>query len=304
MSGDTNRSIVIKLRGGLGNQLFQYSYGLVLLEYGLSKKIIVDTRDYKNYYWPISIDKYLLNENVSFSNGKEKYDLRVKFFHLYQYIYRHLTKKELIPFKRWTKKGYLFTDIFSPNPSDIKTSKDVFLYGYFQDSKYLVPIRDKLLSEFTLRSKRKELDELLKTVSEDAICLSIRIAEKIELDSGEEYVYSSADYYQKAIDYISTKRGKIPQIVVMSNQVATIKENKWFNNYKDVIFVDGFAAEEQIEIFKRCKDFVISNSTFAWWGAFLGSTNKDSIIVTPHIWYQGKKLEDTHLKFQGMVVIS
>lgn len=287
------------MRGGLGNQMFQFAYA-----YSISKNngfdIVLDAREYSNYYWPFGLKDFVLSNNAHLCEMKRlKYDFRIKKFHIYQYLRKKITNKELIPSKRLLKKGFVFSDIYCPSPTQFIYKSDLYLYGYFQDVKYLLPIKDDLINFFSLKHTSKKLENYLDLISDDSIAVSMRFAEKIELSKGEKYIYSDAEYYSKAINHICNKKKK-KRLVIMSNNLEKAKkilEN--VNFLAESIFIEGLNAQEQIEVFKKCNDFVISNSTFAWWGAFLGS-NGDSIVVAPRIWYQGTNISNTHLFFKGM----
>lgn len=298
-----NRKIYLRLRGGLGNQMFQFAYAFALANV-TGRDIVLDIREYEKYYWPFGLNDFQLTDRVSINKNKHlKYDTRIKSFRIYQFLHKKMMRKELIPFSKDIKRGFVFTDVFSPNPNEVGTAGDIFLYGYFQEVKILLPLRDELNNCFTLNNVSEQLKNVINDISDESIAVSMRFAEDIELSKGEKYIYSDADYYQKAIKLIFEKRGET-QLVVMSNNFDKAKkvlEEAGF--LKNAFFVQNLKAQEQIMVFKQCRDFVISNSTFSWWGAFLGSANKDSIVVSPRIWYQGTNISDTHLLFDNMTII-
>ena len=297
-----NNNVYVRVRGGLGNQMFQYAYALALANYN-KRRIILDIREYKDYYWPFNLNSFVLADSVLI-NAEDKlpYDFKIKLFHIYQFIKRKISKKELLPPKCLLKKGYIFTDIFSPDPSLINEEGNIFLYGYFQDVKYLLPIQKELYESFTLIEKSHTLIQYLSLVDNNALAISMRFAEDIELAKGEKYIYSDSKYYIDAIEYIFQHKEE-KQLVVMSNSIEKAKKllKEKFSS-SEIVFIENLSAQEQIEVFKKCNDFIISNSTFAWWGAFLGSYGKDSIIISPRTWYQGTDIDSTHLFFEKMKV--
>jgi hypothetical protein len=131
--------------------------------------------------------------------------------------------------------------------------------------------------------------------------VSVRTATQVELDKGERYVYETKEKYLENLSRIR-KKSHFDQIVVFANDIQRVKNEKWFEEYQNVIYIEGCSAVEQIEIMKLGKDFIISNSTFSWWGAFLGSYNKNSVVLAPEIWYEGNPFNKTKLFFDNMVI--
>ena len=295
--------IYVRIRGGLGNQLFQYAYAAALKEYNPSYEIILDKREFEKYYWPFELDKYKLDGSAQVFDGRKlKYDRSISFFHLYQYVYSKLTKKSYMTSSRLAKKGKLYTGVFSPEPRKYEDGRDLYLYGYFQDVDLIMPIRQKLIEQLSLKEYRAELNDYLSLIKEQSTAVSIRVARQEELKNGEKFVYDGKEYYLKCLAEIERRHGK-QQVVVMSNDIDKIINEKWFADYEDdIVYVRDMTAGEQIEIFKKCRDFALANSTFSWWGAFLGAYGKDSVIIVPRIWYDGDRLEDTKLRFEGMMV--
>lgn len=79
---NNNKTIVVRLMGGLGNQLFQLQFAIEMKKYGATS-IIVDTSYYNNYkIRSVEIDKICNNENIIFTNDYKdfKYFLSYKLF--------------------------------------------------------------------------------------------------------------------------------------------------------------------------------------------------------------------------------
>jgi len=102
-------------------------------------------------------------------------------------------------------------------------------------------------------------------------------------------------YYNNAIDYI-LKNVKEPEVFFFSDDIAWVKENikidcKCFyvtNNPPEKGYLD-------LELMKYCKHFVIANSSFSWWGAWL-STNPDKIVIAPQTWFSTPSTGDMDIK--------
>lgn len=292
--------IIVRARGGLGNQLFQYSYALALQKVNPDYQIIIDAKEYDNYYWPFQLDEYELGNTEIYKNKKFKCDFAMKLFHVYQHFYTVFKKRTYQTSKRLIRKGKLFTGTFSPEIRKYD-GRDLYMYGYFQDAALLEPIRENLMETITLKNLSDRVKSYIDKIGPGAVVVSIRVARQEELDNGEKFVYDGAEYYRKCLDYIKHKRGDI-QPVIFSNNVERIKNEGWFDNIGDnILYIENCSATEQLELMKKCRDFVLANSTFSWWGAFLGATGKDSIVISPRIWYDGSDIDDTKLRFPGLI---
>lgn len=298
-----NKNITVRVRGGLGNQMFQYAYAYLLAKDYDKTSIFLDIREYKNYYWPFELDKFFLFGNDIFTTAKQKYDFKIKKYHIYQGLYRIIKHRSPNTFSpRLLKKGYLFCGQYSESVP-INLPKDIFMYGYFQNASLLEPIREELCKIFSFKNVSENIQKYKKKISHNSLSISIRFAEDIELKNNEHYSYSGKDYYLKLINIISKRRGAPPQIIVTSNQIGRIIKEKWFDSFENVVYIENCSPAEQLEILKSCKDFILSNSTFSWWVSFLGSYNKDSIILVPKIWFENIDINSTKLFFKNMEVV-
>ena len=98
-----------------------------------------------------------------------------------------------------------------------------------------------------------------------------------------DYCFGGLDYYQKAIKYINDKVGDI-QLFVFSNDILWAKEN--LKTDQEINFVDNNTEEngyEDMRLMSLCRHHIIANSSFSWWGDWLG-TAEDKIVVAPKKW--------------------
>ena len=100
----------------------------------------------------------------------------------------------------------------------------------------------------------------------------------------------SIDFYYKAIEYLENKLNDNITYLVFSDDIKWCKEN--FNK-KKFVFIDGEESDKdylELYLMSLCKNFIIPNSTFSWWGCYL-SKNKNKIIISPKLWFKNKKNE-------------
>ena len=92
------------------------------------------------------------------------------------------------------------------------------------------------------------------------------------------------EFYEKSIDIIGRDR----MYIVCSNNIELTKQQKVFQGdnfiFNEVVPTDIYKGHFDLCLMSMCQDFIISNSTFAWWGAWLGNgIGKRVLIPTP--WY-------------------
>ncbi|WP_281228112.1 alpha-1,2-fucosyltransferase [Flavobacterium aquiphilum] len=166
------------------------------------------------------------------------------------------------------------------------SNRNYDLEGWFQSEKYFDIDSVKYYFEF----KKTFLDELKKKnqviFEKKTILISIRRGDFVD---HRDYFQLPINYYINAlIDNFSDWKEK--NLVVLSDDIDYCKFH--FSFLDNVFFADNLSAIEQLGIASLCDDFIISNSTFSWWCAWLGE-KKESIVVRPfHYFTEAKNAID------------
>lgn len=294
--------IVVRMLGGLGNQLFQYAYARYLMSLYPNSEIYLDLREYEKYkVRKFDLDSILLNKSVyKYTKNRDiYYDITRKSFHLYQYLYRKKFNKPLtLGPKFLLNKGLIYSGI-DAHRTQILNKKTVYLYGYFQDIKIVEPIRDILLSEFAIKHRISEnASKYLNLINKDyrSIAISIRCG-KDYIDSG--WPVCNIKYYKEGLEILK-RRYNDYKIFVFADEIDKVKNEFGFS--EDVIYIEGCSPIESLELLKNCDDFVISNSSFAWWGAYL-SNSTEKLIIMPNEWFVGLETIKTSLVLENKMMI-
>ena len=296
----TDMRIYTRMRGGLGNQMFQYAFARAIsLEDGPAE-IKLDVREYNNYKTRKFelLDFKLADKTVVCEDEHLLYDSYISAYRVYQHMFFKLSGRRpsdgmscLYP------KGIILSGRTCSLPH-INLPDNVYLYGYFQSATEILDIRNQLKSDFELRSKSNRLRRVCSEIEDSAIGVSIRYGEDYQRS---KWPVQSKKYYLTALKELEA--GPDRQIVIFSDCIKQIQDEKWFEEYKNLIYVTDFLPAEQIEIMRNCRDFVISNSSFAWWGGFLG-VNQSGRVIAPAEWYQnGIRTKDTLLRFPELTVL-
>lgn len=293
--------IILRVWGGLGNQLFQYSFA-----YALSKKnsceIILDKRFF---------EKDFLEKNKRFTPQK----FHLNLFKLKK-IYKkknYLNKKQISKINFLQKKQInrlirLFPFFYINIGNDTKylketrnkfklinknliSKKNIYLDGYWQSSMYFSEFKEELSNIFT--KKNNHIDHLLKKIQfkkQNSIAIHIRRGDYSKTNSSFSNLYLlDLEYYNNAIKYYLNKVEN-PVFYIFSNDFKWAKNS--FANIKNIIYVNEereFSDFDEFQALINFKYFIIANSTFSWWPAYL-SKSKDKIVISPKRWFGNKDI--------------
>ncbi len=173
---------------------------------------------------------------------------------------------------------------------------DYTLHGFFQTEKYFKHCARELREQFTFKKEIvDECKEIIESCFNDPIALHIRRGDFL-INSGNHY-NQSLDYYEEALKKFDADR----QVVIFSDDPDWCMEQALF---ADDRFIVSQAAGPYHDLYmmSQCNDFIIANSTFSWWGAWLAKSKK---TFAPSTWFAGpdsqKDLSDLYCS--GWIVI-
>jgi len=279
------KKIIAKISEGLGNQLFMYANS-----YSLSKKFNLDFYiDPYSGYFKKNVYQYMLNNfNISSNVAPSNW--------IFNSQYRNFLRKIYIKFDYLkNKKSFLFEKKNSDkstyfNPININNTNEVFcLDGNFESEKYFIKYRNELLKEFSLLDKKFHDNEYLDLIKKNnvvSVCIrQNRFSERISNRNShlskiksENFVKNTVEYIFKSLEFMKTKVDN-PKFLLWSNDFTNLRQ--YFPS-KDFIFVDNKKDKiiSDFYLLTQCRNFIITPSTFNWWGAWL-SNEKNKICIRP-----------------------
>jgi len=273
-STNENGELIAIMQGGLGNQLFIYATGVRLARINNLKLTIdnvsgfVDDRRYQRKY---RLSELNINENLSKDiNLLPVRQLKIK-------ICRKLSSLNFL------KNKYLFQSNVNYDASLMKKKLRgrVYLDGYWQSEKYFIEIREDLLKSITYSGvlSSYENDLIQKIKNKKSLALHYRFFENPNNYSGNNVDNS---YYANAIEYLK-KNVDFNHVVVFAEDPNLIFDLNMIKEYDvDIIKTKNRPNNDIIDmqIMRHCNYFIIPNSTYGWWGAWLGSSS-DKIVIAP-----------------------
>ena len=180
------------------------------------------------------------------------------------------------------------------DPKILSLGPNAYLTGQWQSPKYFDGIADIIRKDFTLKEPLREGSELLKKeiASQAALCLNVRRGDFVA--SGLHGTMGT-EYYDKAVALMAEKTA-IEKIYVFSDDIAWCEANLKFAH--PTMFVgkehQGRKFGEYLELMRACKNFIIPNSTFAWWAAWL-SESKDKVVIAPKKWFLKEDIDTSDI---------
>ncbi len=275
--------IIVKLQGGLGNQLFQYAAARRLahrhnaaLKLDTSfLKVARVSREYELGHFNISA-VIASNEEIKEIVG---YDITGP-----RPIIERLRSK--LGFAGRVSPVYKQPH-FHFDPALLNAPDNIYLDGYWQSEKYFRDIegiiRRELVVRHPLEGKNLEITELIQTV--DSVSFHVRRGDYVT-DPEANRVHGNVcgpDYWRRSMDEVAAWVAR-PHFFVFSDDPGWVKENLEFNH--PVTFVAHNGPEkacEDLRLMSLCRHQIIANSSFSWWGAWLNG-NPDKIVIAPDRW--------------------
>ncbi|MBN2544900.1 MAG: alpha-1,2-fucosyltransferase [Spirochaetes bacterium] len=272
--------IIVKLMGGLGNQMFQYAFGRFLsLKNETELKFDISWFSKSNYSRKYMLNIFNIEEK--FANNREinrlKYKIKLPFVNN---LLKKITKDNIL-FKKCYFNEKKFN--FNANLSIIKLN-NAYFEGYWQSEKYFIDIKDIIKKDFIIKIKpdKKIVKFLNKIKNEDSVSIHVRRGDYITNPKTNKYHgVCPLEYYQKAVHIIGDKI-KNPVYYIFSDDFESVKkEMKLDIKYK--IF-EGNNDYDDFRLMQNCRHHITANSSFSWWSAWLSEYN-NKIVICPSKWF-------------------
>lgn len=275
--------IIVNIKDGLGNQMFQYATAYAK-SLKLNTKVLCDCRSLneKLFNPPPNYVKREFDLDVFgiYPSKLNFFELLITFQFLKKYSYRFFLSKIL---DKISPLNFLERSRKTNHKLLNSKSKILYLDGYWQTENYFKDFRDEIIKVFNfneLINEKKNLDFLKKVNFENDVCMNIRRTDHLLTD---ELNVISMNYYEKSVNFF-LKKEKLRKFYIFSDDIDWC-QRKFGNKNNFEIVSHNFAGKKfknYLYLMSTFKNFIIPNSTFAWWGAWL--SQKDKIVIAPKRW--------------------
>ncbi len=278
-------TIMIRLMGGLGNQMFQYAtLRTQMIKYKQDGIISLKgiTNKTHNVY---CLNHFNIDKNITIVN---KESIKSKLNYLFYGFYCVFLVKRKNGFKIIQKIQPLLNKIgmYCVPDGFVELSKsnttNNVMVGYYQSLHYFNEYKDVIKKELKvvdpILDKNKNL--LAEIEKNNSICVHIRRGDFV----GTNHQICDEAYYLKA-ESIIREKVKNPKFYIFSDDLEWVKEHIRFTS--KVYYVEGNNNYEDLRLMYSCKHFIISNSSFSWWAQYL-TDNEKRITIAPKKWFQNE----------------
>lgn len=286
------KKVIVQIKGGIGNQLFCYAFARSLAFKNNAELIIDNITGFEKDFVYNRI--YMLNHfNISFRKIK-KYEL---FWPLNTYF---------LWFLKFVSNNIKFTNIFyikeenldyNEEFTNINFKKFIYLDGYWQSESYFKDIENIIRKDLKIHPPQDLMNQNISNEINklNSVAIHVRWFDSCYTTPTHNI---TLDYYTKAISKMN-KLLKNPHFFVFSDDpiAAKVKLDLYDEKFSFVSHNKGDSnSYADLWLMTQCKHFIIANSTFSWWGAWL-SESKNKIVITPEITLNGK----TSWGFKGLI---
>jgi len=287
--------IITRLNGGLGNQMFQYATGLALAEHHRTV-LKLDVSWFRKYDEYEAHNRYALscfNITEQFATAEEidrvrgikltkveRWSARIaRALHFYQYANRHATAGNL----HYAERSGFYPGFFDQ-------PDNTYLHGTWQSERFFAPVANLLRLHLSFRYPPQH------AVMEMAARIRGGPSAAVHFRRGDytrnatfkrEIGVLDLSYYERATAMLREKHPDIT-FYIFSDDIDAIEQE--FHPPGPHVFVRAtqpWHSYDKIRLMSQCDHAVISNSTFAWWAAWLNPSPHKTVIA-PDPWLAGK----------------
>jgi hypothetical protein len=274
--------VIVQIRGGLGNQMFQYAAGRALAE-ARGEPLKMDlsriARDPLRQYalGCFRLPQEFATRRDLWSAARMGVGSRAdaairKGFHTLGSAPRGYLRER----NEFVHDSALLA-VDAPN---------ILLVGYWQNERYFCTIRERIRDDFTVRTQPDEANASMLALirSTESVALHVRRGDYVsDPQTRQAHGLCTLQYYQGAIDVLA-ERIQDPHFYVFSDDIAWARASIPIEH--PVTWVDHNSPEkpwEDLRLLSACKHAIIANSSFSWWGAWLIG-NAEKVVVAPQRW--------------------
>lgn len=270
--------IVVRLKGGLGNQLFQYGFGRAL-SIMKSSPLVFD----KTWYFVNALTRSATPRRLVLDRFRIR-DCSIKLMPVKYYLMEKKNRSGQLP--RMHDMIFI-SENRQNNIDEICRTDNCYFDGYWQKYSHLKSIRNSLIKELVPKASllSGNCARLVKeTANSGSVAVHFRRGDyATDVRTNNHHGLCSLEYYHSALDYLS-RLVAIKRLFIFSDDIDWVKAN--FLCKLPITYIDDSLSLSDVEAFwamSKCKCFVIANSSFSWWAAWL-NTDKNKIVIAPKKW--------------------
>ncbi len=275
-------SVIIRIKGGIGNQLFMYAAAR-RLAFINNQELLLDSIsgfvNDKKYNRKYQLDHF--NIPCRQVNSKESLEISSRA--------RRLLKKFTNFFLPFESRKYIKQEdfYFDSRILNLRFKHDLYLEGYFQSEAYFKDFDFQIKKDLEIHPPKNDLNiEMAMKIKKNypAVALHFRFFNKIPNNKTEKKssIIVPQNYYHQAIKRIDRLFPNAHYFVFSDNleqartQVPLSQKRMTLVSHNN----NDSNAYADLWLMTQCQHFIIANSTFSWWGAWLAKY-KEKVVIAP-----------------------
>lgn len=267
--------LITRLFGGIGNQMFIYASSFAIAK-SINAKLIIDNHSgfisdhiYNRTY---QLSKFNISSEIANASQRMEPFPRI----------RRKLSKFINSYLGHSNKTYIeeSSRLFNSQMLALGDFKKIYIEGYWQTEKYFRSISNEIKDELTIQPPLDLENQKYgsKILNENSVCIHIRFFD-------EEKPFEIVEgYYQKAMTFLLSNYQNL-SFYLFSDQPKRAKDYLNLPN-SSINIIDHNKGDENayadLWLMSQCKYFIVSNSSFSWWGAWLASY-KNKAILRPYL---------------------
>lgn len=289
---EVGKMVIVRLKGGLGNQMFQYAAGR-RLAHATGGELKLDASGYENNKTR-SYGLGAFNIIEAFAS-KEDMPAGIKFAWLPRKGPGGPLSKKTV--RRVEERHFHF------DPGVLSLPDGVYLDGYWQSEKYFSDIRAVIRKEFTVKAPQAGRNREIAASIGSCVSVSVHVRRGDYISDPKTsrlHDVCGLDYYRRAIDLMAEKAGN-PRFFIFSDDPEWVRKN--MNVPYPAEFVDFNGPDnacEDLRLMSQCSHNIIANSSLSWWGAWL-NPNPGKIVLAPERWLRTEEHDYSDVVPEGWV---
>jgi hypothetical protein len=290
--------VVVRLLGGLGNQMFQYACGRAVAARAGSR-LLLDTSDIA-----LSTPAVRRRHQLHVFNIKAKpvsSEVMERLFEL---------PKNLYQWQEWIESGgkrppmsRLVERYFHFDPAILHAGDNVYLDGFFQSEKYFLDQVEIIRRDFTLRlglEFRMNRDLLPQVEQCESVSIHVRRGDYAsDKKTNQFHGLCPPEYYRRCLEHVAAQV-RNPVFFLFSDEPDWVRENLHLSQPVTLVSNGRLKDYEELRLMSLCRHHIIANSSFSWWGAWL-DPRPDKIVCAPEHWFADKLINTSDLIPEGWI---
>ncbi|MCK5175407.1 MAG: alpha-1,2-fucosyltransferase [Planctomycetes bacterium] len=276
--------IIVRLFGGLGNQMFQYAAGRHLARInGTVLKLDVsgfgddELREYALEPFCIREEFAAPEEVACLTTARQTAFGRM----VHGLLHNHPKR----PRSYIRRKSPCF------EPSILNLGDNVYLEGYWQSEKFFEASADVIRREFAFRGEQTGRNRELagEIDAAEAVSVHVRRGDYVsDPKANQTHGTCGLEYYLASVEYVA-RFAENPHFFIFSDDPAWCRDNLNLPYPTTIVDHDGLGCgHEDMRLMSQCRHHIVANSSFSWWGAWL-NPGADKIVCAPKKWFATDK---------------